>query len=65
MKLAILGSTSRSKRPIQDRRNVVDGAKQLESMVFALHKREEGGLSVGDKTNPSAPPLIMQVWEFM
>ena len=45
MELTIVRSTSSSARPVHDRKNQVDAAKLLESMVYRLTQEEEGGPS--------------------
>ena len=66
MELTIVRSTSSSARPVHDRKNQVEAAKLLESMVYRL--TQEGGrwpfLTPGleiksDKTKETAPPLIV------
>ena len=70
--MTITSSTSKSKGPSNERKNVAATEKQLESMVFRLTQeigrrsfltpRLENAI---DKTRESAPPLVKQIWVFL
>ena len=72
MDLAITSSTSKSRGPSNERKNVAATEKQLESMVYWL--TQERGMwlfltprleKATDKTRESSPPLVKQIWEFL
>ena len=72
MDLTITSSTSKSRGPSNERKNVAATEKQLEAMVYRLTQergrwpfltpRLENAL---DKTRESAPPLVKQIWEIL
>ena len=71
MNLTITSSTSKSRRPNNERNDVAAAEKQLEAMAYRL--TEERGRwpfltprleNATDKTRESAPPLVRQIWEF-
>ena len=72
MDVTITSSTSKSKGPSNERKNVAATEKQLESMVYRL-MQERGGWpfltprleNATDKIRESAPPLVKQIWEFL
>ena len=72
MDVTITSSTSKSKGPSNERKNVAPTEKQLESMVYRL-TQERGRWpfltprleNATDKTRESAPPLVKQIWEFL
>ena len=72
MDVTITSSTSKSKGPSNERKNVAATEKQLESMVYRL-TQERGRWpfltprieNATDKTRESAPPLVKQFWEFL
>ena len=72
MDLAITSSTSKSRGPSNERKNVAAAEKQLEAMVYRL-TQERGRWSfltprlenATDKTRESAPPLVRKIWEFL
>ena len=72
MDVTITSSTSKSKGPINKRKNVAATEKQLDSMVYRL-TQERGRWpfltprveNATDKTRESAPPLVKQIWEFL
>ena len=65
-------STSKSRAPSNERKNVAAAENQLEAMVNRL-TQERGRWSfltprlenARDKTRESAPPLVKQIWEFL
>ena len=68
VELTIVGSTSSSKRLINDRRNVAGAEKQLESMVYRLTQKRGSWPfltprleNVNDKMKKIPPPLIKKV----
>ena len=72
MELTITSSTSRSRGPNNERKNVAASEKQLESMVHRL--AQEGGKwpfltprleNATRKTREDAPPLVKQIWDFL
>ena len=72
LEVTITGSTSKSRGPSNERRNVAATEKQLESMAYRL-KQENGWWPIltprlenaTDKTREDAPPLVKQVWSFL
>ena len=70
--LTITSSTSKSRAPSNERKNVAATEKQLESMVYRLTQergrwpfltpRQENAT---DKTKENAPPLVKQIWRFL
>ena len=72
MDLAITSSTSKSRGPSNERKNVAAAEKQLEAMVYRL-TQERGRWpfltprleNATDKTRESVPPLVRQIWEFL
>ena len=72
MDLTITSSTSKSRGPSNERKNVAATEKQLEAMVYRL-TQERGRLpfltprqeNAMDKTRKSATPLVKQIWEFL
>ena len=72
MHVTITSSTSKSRGPSNERKNVATTEKQLESMVYRL-TQERGRWpfltprlkNATDKTRESAPPLVKQIWEFL
>ena len=72
MDVTITNSTSKSKGPSNERKNVAATEKQLESMVYRL-TQERGRWpfltprleNATDKTRESAPALEKQIWEFL
>ena len=70
--MTITSSTSKSRGPSNERKNVAATEKQLESMVYRL-TQERGKWpfltprleNATDKTRESAPPLVKQIWEFL
>ena len=72
MELTITSSTSRSRGPSNERKNVAATEKQLESMAYRL--TQESGWwpfleprleNATYKTKENAPPLLKQVWSFL
>ena len=72
MDVKITNSTSRSRGPSNERRNVAETEKQLESMKYRL--TQENGWwpfltprleNATNKTREEAPPLVKQVWSFL
>ena len=72
MELTITSSTSKSRGPSNERKNVAATEKQLESMVYRL--TEERGRwpfltprleNATEKTRENAPPLVKQIWDFL
>ena len=69
MELTIKSSTSRTRGPNNERKNVTAAEKQVESMACRL-TQERGRWpflipslqKVMDKTRESAPPLVKQIW---
>ena len=67
----ITSSTSKSRGPSNERKNVAATEKQLESMVYRL-TQEIGRWpfltprleNATDKTKDNAPPLVKQIWRF-
>ena len=72
MDVTIMSSTSKSKGPSNERKNVAATEKQLQSMVYRL-TQERGRWpfltprleNATDKTRESAPPLVKQISEFL
>ena len=71
MEVKITNSTSKSRGPSNERRNVAETEKQLESMKYRL--TQENGWwpfltprleNATNKTREEAPPLLKQVWSF-
>ena len=72
MDLTITSSTSKSRGPSNERKNVAATEKQLESMVYGLtQERRRWPLlsprleNATDKTKENAPPLVKQIWRFL
>ena len=72
MDVKITNSTSKSRVPSNERRNVAETEKQLESMKYRL--TQENGWwpfltprleNATNKTREEAPPLVKQVWSFL
>ena len=70
--LTITSSTSKSRGPSNERKNVAATEKQLEAMVYRLTQERGRWLfltprleNATDKTRESAPPLVKQIWEFL
>ena len=70
--MTITGSTSKSRGPSNERRNVAETEKQLESMAYRL--TQENGWwpfltprleNATNKTREDALPLVKQVWSFL
>ena len=72
MDLTITSSTSKSRGPSNERRNVAATEKQLESMVYRL-TQERGRWpfltprleNATEKTKENASPLVKQIWSFL
>ena len=72
MDLTITSSTSKSRGPSNERKNVAATEKQLESMVYRL-TQERGRWpfltprleNAPEKTKENAPPLVKQIWSFL
>ena len=72
MELTITSSTSKSRGPSNERKNVAATEKQLESMVYRL-TQERGRWTfltprlenATEKTRENAPPLVKQIWDFL
>ena len=72
MDVTITSSTSRSRGPSNERKNVAATEKQMESMVYRL-TQERGWWpfltprleNATDKTKENAPLLVKQVWSFL
>ena len=72
MDLTITSSTSKSRGPSNERKNVAAAEKQLEAIVYRL-TQERGRWpfltprleNAADNTRESAPPLVRQIWEFL
>ena len=72
MDLTITRSTSKSRGPNNERKNVAATEKQLEAMVYRLtHERGRWRFltprleNATDKTRESAAPLVKQIWAFL
>ena len=72
MELTITISTSKSRGPSNERKNVAATEKQLESMVY--RPTQERGRwpfltprleNATEKTRENAPPLVKQIWSFL
>ena len=72
MEVTVTDSTGKSRVPSNERRNVAETEKQLESMVYRL--TQENGWwpfltprleNATNKTRDDAPPLVKQVWSFL
>ena len=72
MEVKITNSTSKSRGPSNERRNVAETEKQLESMRYRL--TQENGWwpfltprleNATNKTREEAPPLVKLVWSFL
>ena len=72
MEVTITSSTSKSRGPSNERKNVTATEKQLESMVYRL--TQENGWwpfltpmleNAADKTREDEPPLVKQIWSFL
>ena len=72
MEVKITGSTGKSRGPSNERKNLADTEKQLESMAYRL--TQENGWwpfltprleNATNKTREEAPPLVKQVWSFL
>ena len=70
--VTITGSTGKSRGPSNERRNVAETEKQLESMAYRL--TQENGWwpfltprleNATNKTREDAPPLVKHVWSFL
>ena len=72
MELTITSSTSETRGPSNERKNVAAAEKQLESMVYRL-TQERGRWpfltprleNVTEKTREGAPLLVKQIWDFL
>ena len=72
MDLTITSSTSKSRGPSNERKNVAATEKQLESLVYRL-TQERGRWpfltprleNATEKTKENAPPLVKQIWSFL
>ena len=72
MDLTITSSTSKSRGPSNERKNVAATEKQLDSMVHRL-TQERGRWpfltprleNATEKTKENAPPLVKQIWSFL
>ena len=72
MDLTITSSTSKSRGPSNERKNVAATEKQLESMVYRL-TQERGRWpflaprlkNATEKTKENTPPLVKQIWRFL
>ena len=72
MELTITSSTSKSRGPSNERKNVAAAEKQLESMVYRL-TQERGRWpfltprlkNATEKTREDAPLLMKQIWNFL
>ena len=72
MEVKITNSNSKSRDPSNEKRNVAETEKQLESMKYRL--TQENGWwpfltprleNATNKTREEAPPLVKQVWSFL
>ena len=72
MEVTITGSTGKSRGPSNERKNVAETEKQLESIAYRL--TQENGWwpflsprleNATNKTREEAPPLVKQVWSFL
>ena len=72
MELTITSSTSKSRGPSNERKNVAAAEKQLDSMVYRL-TQERGRWpfltprleNATEKTREGAPLLVKQIWDFL
>ena len=72
MELTITSSTTKSRGPSNERKNVAAAEKQLESMVYQL-TQERGRWpfltprleNATEKTREDAPSLVKQIWDFV
>ena len=71
MELTITSSTSRSRGPSNERKNLAAIEKQLQSMVDRLTQERGRWMfltprleNATDKTKENAPPLVKQIWGF-
>ena len=72
MDLIITSSTSKSRGPSNERKNVAATEKQLESMVYRLMQERGRWLfltprleNATEKTKENSPPLVKQIWSFV
>ena len=72
MDLTITISTSKSRGPNNERKNVAATEKQLESMTYRLTQERgrwpfltPGVEKAKEKTKENAPPLVKQIWSFL
>ena len=72
MDLTITSSTSKSRGPSDERKNVAAIEKQLESMVYRLTQERDRWPfltprleKATEKTKENAPPLVKQIWSFL
>ena len=72
MELTITSSTSKSRGPSNERKNVAATEKQLESMVYRLTQERRIWPfltprleNATEKTRENAPPLVKQIWDFL
>ena len=70
MHLTITSSTSKSRGPSNERKNVAAAEKQLGAMVYRLTQERSRWPfltptleNATDKTRESAPPLVKQIWD--
>ena len=72
MDLTITSSTSKSRGPSDERKNVAAIEKQLESMVYLLTQERDRWPfltprleKATEKKKENAPPLVKQIWSFL
>ena len=72
MEVTITGSTGKSRGPSNERRNVAETEKQLESMAYRLTQENDWWPfltprleNATNKTREDAPTLVKQVWSFL
>ena len=72
MEVKITNSTGKSRGPCNERKNVADTEKQLESMKYRLTQENSCWSfltprleNATNKTREEAPPLVKQVWSFL
>ena len=72
MEVTITGSTGKSRGPSNERRNVAETEKQLESMAYRLTQENDWWPfltprleNATNKTREDAPPHVKQVWSFL
>ena len=72
MESTITSSTSKTRGPNNERKNVAAAEKQVETMAYRLTQGKRRWLiltprleNVTDNTKESAPPLVKQMWEFL